>query len=96
MKKIVSVLLCALCLVVFATPEMALAGGLDSGTQAATNFKVWFFSFLGVIAIVYLGWEGMQLWRHNAQWIDFGEAVAKVAAVGAVVGLGTWAWSVFA
>lgn len=96
MKKIVPVLLCTLCMVALASPEFALAGGLESGQAAASNFQTWFFGFLGVVALIYLSWEGMQLWRHQSQWIDFGEAVAKVAAVGAVVGLGSWAWSVFA
>jgi hypothetical protein len=93
MKKILPVLLGT---IIVAAPELALAKGLDSGQQAANQFQTWFYGFLGVVALIYLGWEGMQLWRHQSQWIDFGEAVAKVAAVGAVVGLGTWAWNVFA
>lgn len=93
MKNILFALLCVL---FAAAPELALAGGLDSGTQAADQFKTWFFSFLAIVAAIYLAWQGVMLFGHKIQWIDFGEAVGKVAVVGSVIGLATWAWSVFA
>lgn len=93
MKSILPIVLCVL---FTSAPALALAGGLDSGTQAATTFKTWFFSFLGVIAVLYLSWQGAQLWGHKIQWIDFGESIAKVAVVGSVLGLAAWAWAIFA
>src|SRR5471032_3469974 len=72
------------------------AAGLQSGTDAATNFKTWLFGFLGVLAFIYLMYKGLAAWAEKAQWFDFLVAIGKVAAVGGVLGLTTWAWSVFA
>lgn len=76
----------------------ALAGGgLQAGTQAAQTFQTWLYSFVGILAICYLLWVGVQCFSNKADWVhDFGGGVAKVAAVGAAVVLATWAWNVFA
>jgi len=73
----------------------AFAGGLDSGTQAANTFKIWFYSFCGICAVIYLSWNGLELWAKKIVWADFGEAIAKVAGVGAVVVIAPWAWNLF-
>ena len=73
----------------------AFAGGLDSGTQAANTFKIWFYGFCGICAGIYLLWVGLELWSDKARWADFGLAVGKVAAVGAVVVIVPWAWNLF-
>lgn len=75
---------------------VAHAAGLQSGTDAANNFKTWLFGFLGVVAFIYLMFKGVQAWAEKIQWFDFLTAIAKVAAVGGVLGLTTWAWSIFA
>ncbi|MFV8598505.1 TrbC/VirB2 family protein [Ralstonia pseudosolanacearum] len=73
----------------------AFAGGLDSGTQAGNTFKIWFYGFCGICAGIYLLWVGLELWSDKARWADFGMAVGKVAAVGAVVVIAPWAWNLF-
>jgi len=73
----------------------AFAGGLDSGTQAGNTFKIWFYSFCGICAVIYLLWVGLELWSDKARWADFGLAIGKVAAVGAVVIIAPWAWNLF-
>jgi hypothetical protein len=90
MKKYFPVLLCALLVT-----NVAMAGGLESGTQAAETFKTWFFGFLGAISGVYLLWKGAEVWGEKIQWIDFGQAIAKVAVVGGSIGLAGWAWIMF-
>lgn len=73
---------------------VAMAGGLEAGTQAATNFKIWFYSFVGVLAVIYLTWKGLECWGGRASWVhDFGLAIAGVAATGATIVLAPWAWN---
>jgi hypothetical protein len=91
MKKILPVLLCAMLVT-----NVAMAGGLDSGTQAAETFKTWFFGLLGAFSGTYLLVKGAQVWGEKIQWIDFGHAVGKVAVVGGSIGLAGWAWIMFA
>jgi hypothetical protein len=91
-----SISMAALIAAVFASAS-AHAGGLSDGTNAVTNFEVWFYALAGIGAIAYLVWIGVQCWSNKADWIsDFGGAVAKVAAVGSVTVLAPWCWSLFA
>lgn len=92
MKKLLSLLFCAAVVV----SNVAYAGGLSSGTSAATDFKTWLFGFLGVLAFIYLMYMGLAAWAEKHQWFDFLIAIGKVAVVGGVLGLTTWAWTIFA
>ena len=74
----------------------AQAGGLAQGTAAAVDFKAWLFTFLGVVAAIYLMFKGMQAWAEKIQWFDFIMSVVKVSAVGGTTALTTWAWGIFA
>jgi hypothetical protein len=73
----------------------AFAGGLNSATAAATSFKIWFYGFVGIVAVCYLLYKGVEAWTDRAHWSDFGIAIAKVAAVGGVVVIAPWAWNLF-
>jgi hypothetical protein len=73
----------------------AAQGGLESGTQAATNFRAWFYGFVGICAGVYIVWEVLQLWAKRNTWTDLGTAIAQVAAGGAAIVLADWAWATF-
>lgn len=78
-------------------PEFAFAGGgLDSATQGATTFKIWLYSFLGVVAACVLMWKGAECWADRAHWSEFVTLSGKVAAVGSVVGvLAPYLWNMF-
>lgn len=78
-------------------PELACAGGgLDSATQGATTFKIWLYSFLGVVAACVLMWKGAECWADRAHWSEFVTLSGKVAAVGSVVGvLAPYLWNMF-
>ncbi|WP_429500449.1 hypothetical protein ACQUFY_24580 (plasmid) [Robbsia andropogonis] len=81
---------------VLAGPSWA-GGGLTAGTQAVSNFTLWFYGFVGVLAGSYLLWVGIQCWSNKADWIhDFGGAIAKTAAVGGSLVLAGWAFGLFA
>lgn len=74
----------------------AYAQGLSQGTSAVSSFELWAYGVAGTLAILYLLWVGIQCWTNKADWVhDFGGAVAKVAAVGAVSVLAPWAWTLF-
>ncbi|MBK3786063.1 hypothetical protein G3A43_38240 [Paraburkholderia aspalathi] len=74
----------------------ANASGLDSATTAITSFQTWFYAAAGILAVCYLLWVGLQCWSNKADWVhDFGGAIAKVAAVGGVIVLAPWAWTLF-
>lgn len=78
-------------------PALAFAqGGLNSGTNAANNFQTWLYAFIGILAATYLTFKGVQLAGEKIQWIDFGYSILKVAVIGGVPALATWAWSVYA
>lgn len=87
---------CMLLMIVICTSNNANAGGLAAGTSAASAFQTWLFAFLGVLAFIYLMFKGLQAWAEKTQWFDFLIAIGKVAAVGGVLGLTTWAWGIFA
>jgi hypothetical protein len=74
---------------------VASAQGLNSGSQAATEFRTWFYSFVGICAGIYITWEVIQLWAKRNTWIDLGTAIAQVAAGGAAIVLADWAWTTF-
>ena len=73
----------------------AHAGGLQSATSGATTFQIWLYSFLGVCAVIYLGWKGAEAWMDKAHWSEFVTAAGKVAVVGSVVVLAPWLWNMF-
>jgi hypothetical protein len=75
--------------------QYAHAGGLPSATQGATTFSTWLYAFLGVCAVIYLGWKGAEAWMDRGHWSDFVMACGKVAVVGSVVVLAPWLWSMF-
>lgn len=94
MKKLPLALTFALAATV---PALAFAqGGLNSGTTAANNFQTWLYAFIGILAATYLTFKGVQLAGEKIQWIDFGYSILKVAVIGGVPALATWAWSVYA
>lgn len=71
------------------------AGGLDSGTSAMTEIKVWLYGFIGVGSMVYLLWQlGMALLDKNT-WADVGLALAKVACAGGIIIAGEWAYAIW-
>jgi len=72
------------------------SGGLTTATSTATEIKTGLYSLVGVLALIYLLWVGVQAFTEKKSWADFGWAVVHVAAVGAATTLGTWAWSLFA
>lgn len=92
-NKITFIKLVILIEIIAAKP--AFSGGLDSATMAATTFKTWFYAFAGVLAVCHLLYKGMEAWTDRAHWSDFGIAIGKVAAVGAVVVVAPWAWNLF-
>lgn len=87
-------LLLTIALLTFSRPLWA--GGLDAGTTAATDFRDWFATFVGVAAGVYLLYRGIMAWSNKIQWIDFGSSVAMVAVTGGAIVLADWAYGVFA
>ncbi|WP_230960402.1 hypothetical protein [Burkholderia pseudomultivorans] len=87
------VLIAAAMAAIVSTP--AMAGGLDSGTSAVTNFKIWFYGLVGIGASVYLVYKAAECWGDRASWTEFGKAVAWVAAAGGTAVLAPWAWNLF-
>ncbi len=75
--------------------QYAHAGGLQSATTGASTFSTWLYAFLGVCAVIYLGWKGAEAWMDRGHWSDFVTAAGKVAVVGSVVVLTPWLWSMF-
>ncbi len=75
--------------------QFAYAGGLQSATTGASTFQTWLYAFLGVCAVIYLGWKGGEAWMDRGHWSDFVMACGKVAVVGAVTVLAPWLWAMF-
>jgi hypothetical protein len=76
--------------------NMVLAqGGLDQATDAASDFQVWFFTFLGVVATIYMSYQVMLAMAEKQQWSDVLSALGKVVLLGGSPALAIWAWGVF-
>jgi drug/metabolite transporter (DMT)-like permease len=76
--------------------SVAFASGLDSGTSAATTFKTFLYTFIGIVALCYLLYKGAMAFTDREHWSDFAGACLKVAVVGSVVGvLGPYLWALF-
>ncbi|WP_321943999.1 TrbC/VirB2 family protein [Paraburkholderia tropica] len=79
-----------------ACAQQANASGLDSGTTAATTFKTFLYTFIGVVALCYLLYKGAMAFADREHWSDFAGACLKVAVVGSTVGvLGPYLWALF-
>lgn len=96
MKKTHTIAAAALFAAIVTVPGLALAGGLQSGNDAVNQFNTWLFIFIGILAVSYLSFKGIQLAGEKIQWIDMGYAIAKVAVCGGIPALAAWAWSVYA
>jgi len=75
--------------------EPAFAGGLSAGTSAASNFNVWLYAILGILASAYLSYKGVLAWTDKEHWSDFGYGCLKVSVVGAVSVLAPWLWGLW-
>jgi len=93
MKK-VQIVLSVLAMALLASS--AQAAGLETGTAAVEQFKVWFFAILAILAVVYLGAKGAQLATDKIQWADYGQCIMKTAVVGGSTALAGWAFLLWA
>jgi hypothetical protein len=97
MKKICSTssvqTLIAVVLACGAQAAFAASGGLDKLSGEATSFKTWFYTFLGIVAVIVLLYYGLMAWFERKSWADFGMAAVGVAVVGSVTTLGPYLWT---
>lgn len=73
----------------------ALAGGLDEGTNAINEIKVWAYGFLGAGIFVFLIYKVIMALTEKETWGDVFQALGKVAMAGGVLVAGEWAWNIF-
>lgn len=77
------------------TVHADLSGGLNTATSQAQTIVNWAKVILPVIAVAYLAWKAVEIWRGRSDWGDFAMAVAHVAIVGGCFALASWAFKVF-
>jgi len=77
------------------SPAFAL-GGLDVAKSTAEDVKTGLYSFVGVMALIYLIYLGVMAFTEKKSWADFGWGVVHVSLVGGAVAIGGWAWTLFA
>ncbi|EGH9360841.1 conjugal transfer protein [Salmonella enterica] len=70
-----------------------LAGGLDSGTDAANTLKTWLFIMLGIAALCYLAYNIIWAFMEKKSWNDVGVALLQVICAGGALAGGNWALS---
>ncbi len=85
----------ALMLLSFLAPPLMAAGGLDEGTQAVNDFRIWFYGFLGAGSLAYIGYNAGLAMFEKQQWNDVALAFGKVAVAGGSVIGADWAWSIW-
>ena len=73
----------------------ALAGGLDEGTSAVSEFRVWFYGFLSAGVSVFMIYKVIMALIEKETWGDVFQALGKVAIAGGVIVASDWAWSIF-
>ncbi|MBI0006997.1 conjugal transfer protein TraC [Gilliamella sp. W8126] len=76
-------------------PEVVLAGGLDSGIQATTDFKASGYKWLAVVASGYIIFNIAMAYLGRKGWGDVAMAVLYCAIAGGAVALGIYAWSIW-
>jgi len=84
------------CLMLALFTTNALAGGLDSGTDAVSNIKVWIFTILGIAALIYLAYMIIFAFLDRKSWSDVGVALIQVICAGGALAGGTWGLSLLA
>lgn len=80
-----------------ANAALAAGGGLNKATQEANNFQVWEYGFIAVVAVCYLGYEGVRCFTNKGSWLEeFGAACVKVVVVGGTGVLAVYLFNIFA
>jgi hypothetical protein len=77
------------------SPAFALKG-LATAKTTLTTISTELYAVVGILAVVYLLWVGVQAKMEKKSWSDFFWAIAHIALVGSVLLLAPWAWSLFA
>lgn len=70
-------------------------GGLQAGTNALTDFKVWLFTIVGIAALVYLIYNILMAFMERKQWSEVGMAFLYCSVAGGVLVGGNWMLSLF-
>jgi TrbC/VIRB2 pilin len=81
--------------VAFAQATPSGLGGLDTAKTTLSSIKNYLYAFLGVAAMIYLMYVAVQCFTEKKQWGDLGMAVVQVTVVGAIIVIGSWAWTLF-
>ncbi|MGF1872002.1 conjugal transfer protein [Photobacterium indicum] len=71
------------------------SGGLDDATNAVAEIQVWFYGFLGVACLLYMGYQVGLALTNKQDWMEVGLAFCKVAVAGGSVMGAAWAWSIW-
>lgn len=79
----------------FAVQYAMAGGGLEAAKTEATNLKVWGYALLGILVFLYLMYHVAMALMDKKPWADVVMAVVYVAAAGAVLVVGTWAWGIW-
>lgn len=77
------------------TGAAGATAGMAKATSTAQAVQTGLFTFVGVIAIIYLIYLAIMAFTEKKTWSDFGYGVVHVAAAGASIALGSWAWTLF-
>jgi hypothetical protein len=78
------------------TAVPAFAGGLQAGSQAASSFQIWLYSFIGILALCYLSYKAGLAFTDREHWSDFGWGCLKVTVTGASVVIAAYLWNLAA
>lgn len=77
------------------TPAMAALGGLTAAKTQATDIRDGIFALVGVLAGLYLIFEGVRVALDKIQWADFFNSAFKVAVIGGAIVFAAWLWTIF-
>lgn len=67
-------------------------GGMSKLTNEANSWKTDAYTFIGVCAVLFMLWEGIQLWSKKIDWMDFAVACGKVIVVASIPTLVVYLW----
>lgn len=79
-----------------AMPSLAFAaGGLDEGKQALDAFRIWAYSILAIICLIYIMYKVVMALFEKHQWADVVQGLIYCAVAGGIMAAADFFWSIW-
>lgn len=77
--------------VIVATPE-ELINSLKPVEKGVSSFTNWLYGLIGIVAILFVIFEGIKFWNGRITWLELFGNLMKVLVVAGAIVLVPWLW----